>query len=250
MTPTEILAGADAFGALVVGGVELADLPDPVAAAAALDAAPFVVSLEIRHSAVTERADVVFPVAPVVEKAGTFLNWEGRHRPFEPALRNTGAFADMRVLHMIADEMGVDLGLPTPRRRATNLPRLACGTARGPSRRSVSPLTRRNQARGQAVLASWRMLLDNGRLQDGEPHLAGTAHRPVARLSAATAAEIGAADGDSVRVSTETGSVALPLEVTDMPDRVVWVPMNSATSAVHQKLRVTVGAVVTIEVAK
>ena len=36
------------------------------------------------------------------------------------------------------------------------------------------------------------MLLDAGRLQDGEPHLAGTARPPVARLSAATAAEIGA----------------------------------------------------------
>ncbi|HUO38937.1 MAG TPA: NADH-quinone oxidoreductase subunit G, partial [Mycobacterium sp.] len=102
----DILSRADRLGALVVGGVELADLPDPVAAAAALEAAPFVVSLEIRRSAVTERADVVFPVAPVVEKAGTFVNWEGRPRPFSAALGNTGAFADLRVLDMIADEMG------------------------------------------------------------------------------------------------------------------------------------------------
>ena len=42
----------------------------------------------------------------------------------------------------------------------------------------------------------------------------------------------------------------LPLNVTDMPERVIWVPMNSATSAVHQKLRVTAGAVVSIEVAR
>ncbi len=246
----EILAGADAFGALVVGGVELADLPDPVAAAAALDAAPFVVSLEIRHSAVSERADVVFPVAPVVEKAGTFLNWEGRQRPFEPSLRNTGAFSDMRVLRMIADEMGVDLGLRDAAAARDELAALGVWDGARPEPPHVSPADAPQPGPGQAVLASWRMLLDNGRLQDGEPHLAGTAHRPVARLSAATVAEIGAADGDLVRVSTETGSVALPLEVTDMPDRVVWVPMNSATSAVHQKLRVTVGAVVTIEVAK
>ena len=31
-----------------------------------------------RQSAVTEPADVVLPVAPVTEKAGTFVNWEGR----------------------------------------------------------------------------------------------------------------------------------------------------------------------------
>ena len=94
------------------------------------------------------------------------------------------------------------------------------------------------------------MLLDGGRLQDGEPYLAGTARRPVARMSAATATEIGATEDDLVRVSTEYGSIALPLNVTDMPERVVWVPMNSATSAVHQKLRVTAGAVVSIEVAR
>ena len=85
------------LGALLVGGVELADLPDPDAALAAIDAAPFVVSLELRESAVSALADVVFPVAPVVEKAGAFVNWEGRIRPFKPALQ-TNAIPDLRVL--------------------------------------------------------------------------------------------------------------------------------------------------------
>jgi NADH-quinone oxidoreductase subunit G len=246
----EILAGASDFGALLVGGVELADLPDPVVAAAALDSAPFVVSLEIRHSAVTERADVVFPVAPVVEKAGTFVNWEGRHRAFEPALRNTGAFADMRVLHMIADEMGVDLGLPHAAAARDELARVGVSDGARAESPSVAPGSVAEPGAGQAVLACWRMLLDNGRLQDGEPYLAGTARRAVARLSPATAAEIGAADGDLVRVGTELGSIALPLVVTDMAERVVWVPMNSVTSAVHQKLRVSAGAVVSIGVAR
>ena len=47
---------------------------------------PFVVSLEVRESDVTRAADVVLPVAPVVEKAGTFVNWEGRLRPFDAVL--------------------------------------------------------------------------------------------------------------------------------------------------------------------
>ncbi len=42
----------------------------------------------------------------------------------------------------------------------------------------------------------------------------------MARLSAATAAEAGVADGDLVTVATDRGSVTLPLEVVaDMPDR-------------------------------
>jgi NADH-quinone oxidoreductase subunit G len=99
---------------------------------------------------------------------------------------------------------------------------------------------------GEAVLAGWRMLLDNGRLQDGEPYLAGTAHAVVVRLSADSATEIGAANGDAVTVSTSQGSITLPLAVTEMPDRVVWLPLNSAGSAVHTDLGVAVGDVVRI----
>jgi NADH-quinone oxidoreductase subunit G len=121
--------------ALLVGGVDPGDLPDPIAALAAIDAAEFVVSLELRSSEVTQRADVVLPVAPVVEKAGTFLDWEGRERPFAEVLRGTNAMSDVRVLHVLAAAMDVDLGLPdvaaAPRSLATIPgPRLARATAR------------------------------------------------------------------------------------------------------------------------
>jgi NADH-quinone oxidoreductase subunit G len=99
----------------------------------------------------------------------------------------------------------------------------------------------------EAVLAGWRMLLDAGRLQDGEPHLAGTARPAVARLSPTTAAGIGASDGQPVTVSTGRGSISLALAVTEMPDGVVWLPLNSPGSAVHHQLGVTTGAVVRIE---
>ena len=71
------------LGALVVAGVDPADLADPRLAEQALDKVGFLVSLELRNSAVARRADVVFPVAPVAEKAGSFLDWEGRLRTFE-----------------------------------------------------------------------------------------------------------------------------------------------------------------------
>jgi len=100
---------------------------------------------------------------------------------------------------------------------------------------------------GEAILAGWRMLLDAGRLQDGEPHLAGTARPAVARLSPASAAAAGLADGDAVSVSSGRGTVRLPLAVTDMPDGVVWLPLNSPGSAVHERLGVTTGAVVRVE---
>jgi NADH-quinone oxidoreductase subunit G len=61
-------------------------------------------------------------------------------------------------------------------------------------------------------------------MQDGEPSLAGTARPAVARMSAATAAEAGIADGDKVTVATDLGSVTVPVEVVPMTDHVVWLP--------------------------
>src|SRR5690606_31017807 len=98
---------------------------------------------------------------------------------------------------------------------------------------------------GQAALATWHLLLDNGRLQDGEPYLAGTAKSAHARLSPTTAAEVGVGDGEKLTVSTEHGSVTLPLVVTEMPDRVVWLPTNSQECSVRA-LRADAGDVVSL----
>jgi NADH-quinone oxidoreductase subunit G len=233
------------LAALLVGGVEVSDLADPQAALQALDAAGFVVSLELRHSAVTERADVVFPIAPVVEKTGSFLNWEGRSRPFEPAL-STNAASDLRVLHVLAGEMGVELGVPTAAAAAAELSRLPRWNGAPPLTPQVSPHAAAHIGPGQAVLAGWRLLLDSGCLQDGEPFLAGTARAAVVRLSGLTAAEIGVGEGDAVRVSTGRGSVRLPVVITEMVDRVVWLPLNSPGCGVHAALGVSSGAVVGI----
>ncbi|MFY9920039.1 MAG: NADH-quinone oxidoreductase subunit G [Mycobacterium sp.] len=239
-------AASGEIGALLIGGVELIDLPDPDTARRAVEAASFVASLELRHSEVTERADVVLPVAAVAEKSGTFLNWEGRQRPFSVALRDRGVLDDLRVLDAIAANMGVDLGLPDVAAARDELLRLGTWDGVRPEAPRVGAANMPQPGQGEAILAGWRMLLDMGRLQDGEPHLAGTAHTPNLRLSASTAAEIGAVQGDLVTASTARGSITLALAITDMPDRVVWLPMNSPGSAVHQQLRAAPGSVVTI----
>jgi NADH-quinone oxidoreductase subunit G len=239
-------AAAGELAALLVGGVDVTDLPDPATARAALENTPFVVSLELRESAVTALADVVFPVAPVAEKAGAFANWEGRLRPFQPALASNAA-PDLRVLQTLADELGVDLGLSSPHAAGEDLARLGLWGGAAPADPSADPAGAAAPDAGEAVLATWRMLLDGGRLQDGEPHLAGTARAPVTRLSAGTAAEIGATAGDLVTVSTGRGAISLPLVITEMPDRVVWVPTNSPGSVVSEQLGVDAGAVVSIQ---
>ncbi|RFD26727.1 NADH-quinone oxidoreductase subunit G [Mycobacterium uberis] len=249
-----LAAAADGtLGALLVGGVEPADFADPDVALTALDAVGFVVSLELRHSAVTEHANVVFPVAPTTQKSGTFMNWEGRYREFAPALHGTTQQAgqsDHRVLNALADEMGFYLGLSTVEEVHAELSELGNWNRKQASLDIEAPhiaaLAAAQPGQGEAILTGWRMLLDGGRLQDGEPYLARTARAPVLRLSADSATEIGAADSDAITVSTPRGSITLPLTITDMPDRVVWLPLNSPGSTVHQQLGVTVGAIVKI----
>jgi NADH-quinone oxidoreductase subunit G len=242
-------AAAGELEALVVAGVDPADLPDQAAALDALEATPFVVSLELRASAVTDRADVVLPVAAVAEKEGTFVNWEGRGGSFGPALDVPGVRSDLHALRAIADEMDVHLGLPGGEAARREL--AALGTWRG--QRAAPPLASTAirpepglLAVGEAMLSTWSELLDAGRMQDGEPYLAGTARAAVAVMSAATAAEAGTGDGGKVAVATAAGSVTAGVQVADMPDRVVWLPANAAGCATRRELRAGHGARVMI----
>ncbi|MFI6506211.1 NADH-quinone oxidoreductase subunit G [Streptosporangium sp. NPDC050855] len=232
--------------ALVVAGVDPYDLAAPHAALLAMENTPFIVSLEQRASAVTDRADVVFPVAVVAEKSGTFVDWEGRGRTFTEALTVPGVMSDLRVVSAIADAMDVHLGLPDAAAARREL--ASIGAWRGPRAAAPDAVGRpavRPEA-GQAVLASWHLLLDDGRLQAGEPYLAGTARPAVALVSPATAAETGLTDGGQVTVGTERGSLTLPVRFAALPDRVVWLPANSAGRSITRDLRAVPGDVVTI----
>ncbi|MEV4567498.1 NADH-quinone oxidoreductase subunit G [Nonomuraea sp. NPDC049419] len=233
--------------ALVVAGVDPYDLADPAAALDALERTPFIVSLEIRASAVTDRADVVLPVAAVQEKGGTFVNWEGRGRSFDAPLKVPGLQSDMAVIGNLADRMDVHLGLPDAKAVRRELSGL--GSWRGSRVSPPSALTRPQEVpeQGQALLATWHLLLDEGRLQDGEPYLAGTARTAEALVSGPTAAELGVADGDKLVVGdSANGSVTLPVRIADLPDRVVWVPANSGGCSVTRDLRAVAGDIVTI----
>ncbi|WP_370419827.1 NADH-quinone oxidoreductase subunit G [Streptomyces sp. QH1-20] len=244
-------AATGELGALVVAGVEVADLPDPARARAALDAIGFLVSLEQRPSEVTDRADVVLPVAAVAEKSGTFLNWEGRARPFEVAIKpdqvtRRHLMPDIRVLHMLADAMGAALALPDVPAARAEMARLGTWTGAHAADPAESARPLPVPRPGEAVLAGHRLLLDEGRLQDGDEALAGTRHAALARLSAATAAEAGVRDGESLAVTGPAGTVRLPLAVTAMPDRVVWLPLNSVGGSVADAVGVSPGALVRI----
>lgn len=229
-----VAAAADgSIGGLVVGGVDPDDDADPARFRAALDAVGFLVSVELRPTAVTERADVVFPAAAVVEKAGTFVNWEGRHRSFEAALATANAQPDLRILSGIADEMHRPLGLSTPGEARAELAELGPWDGE-PAEFTPTAPAKATTGAGFAV-ATWKPMLDDGSLQAGEPHLAATARRVVCRLPRVIHDALG--EPDEVVLDGNRGQVTLPVEaVDDLVGGTVWVPTKSFGHGVYADL--------------
>ncbi len=206
--------------ALLVAGVSATDVDGDLISA--VDRADFVVSLETRHTEITANADVVLPVSVVAEKAGTFRNWEGRDRSFKAVLKAPGLLSDADVLTELATAMGKTLGENNFWSNA-QLPQLVAGSA---DNTSIS--------NGQAVLSTWKHLLDNGSLQEGEPYLAATARVGVIRVSPATAQSLNLVDGAMAKVSHGAKQASAPVIVTaGMADGVVWLPTNSSDCAIN-----------------
>ena len=233
------------IGALIIGGVDPLDSNNSAAALEAIDKA-FVVSLEIAPSEVSMRANVVLPVAAITEKSGSFLNWEGRARSFDAAVHDSLNRSDLRILSMIAEEMGAELNLGTVTAATKEIASLGAWDGARASMKQVNSTVAPTLSENQFILNSWRRLLDLGTLQKGEENLAGTARQTVAVISPNRAQAMGVADGDLLKISTSHGSVTLAALVEEIHDDAIWAPRNSRGSQLLVNLGAGHGAVVTV----
>ena len=247
LSSAEIFAAANRgeIEALVIAGVDPLDALAHHDSLAALKKA-FVLSLEIRPSSVTKIADVVLPVAAVPEKSGSFINWEGRPRAFEAAVADSLHRSDLRILSMIADEMSRPIGLESVKAAAKEFASIGAWDGSKPEFVAVAPSALPELKENEALLTSWRRLLDEGTLQLGEENLAGTARKPVAVISIKRALALGVVDGDAISVSTEYGTVVLPALVEEIHDDALWLPRNSRGSHLLATLGVASGALVKV----
>ncbi len=108
--------GADAVAAdegLLLLNLEPAlDAADPVAADAALQGSGLVVALTAFKDAAVANADVLLPIAPFTETAGSFVNAEGRLQAFNGVVAPLGetrpAWKVLRVLGNLLELPGFD----------------------------------------------------------------------------------------------------------------------------------------------
>jgi NADH-quinone oxidoreductase subunit G len=241
-----LIAAADGeLAALVVAGVDPNDFVDPQAALEGLEAVNFMISLEARASLVTERANVVLPVSLMQERAGTFVNWEGRRRSFGIVIERPNDLSDLRVLAALGDGLGTDLGFRRAAEARAELDEL--GTWEGDRAAAPDyPAGEPDEPAGSTVLlATWRMALDASRALDGEPYLQATARAAEARMSPHSAADAGITS--AAVISNDRGTITLPAVLdSEMVDGVVWLPSRAPGLGVPQHLAASAGDLVTI----
>lgn len=232
---------------LVIGGLDLRDLPDPDLARKAIANAKKVIVLEVNRTEVLDYADVVLPVAPPAEKGGTFINWEGRLRPFGQALVSH-QLSDRDMLNKLSELMERHLDLPSLKAVHAEANQLVNWDGKRRTFQAYAPGEILAPAAGQGVLVCHKQMVDDGLKLAGADDLAKSARRPVARLSEETAKDLGwKPDGEAIlKVQTERGEIVLPAVVTQMPAQVVWVPECSPGSHVHETLGITSGSLVNL----
>jgi NADH-quinone oxidoreductase subunit G len=190
------------------------DTADPAATRAALSAAELVVALSPFKSGAHEHADVLLPVAPFTETAGTFVNCEGRMQNFAgvvpPLAETRPAWKVLRVLGTMLSIPGfayesieaVRAELPRADEignRLSNVTRTAIEAPDG--------ITRTNGLERIAevpIFASDPLVRRAASLQktrDASP--------PVARMNAATMSRLKLAEGAAVSVRQGEGATIL-----------------------------------------
>ena len=241
MSSTEII-NSD-LQAVLIGGVDPMDIS---ADAKVKLAKKFVVSLEIRQSDITDIASVVLPVAAVVEKSGSFMDWQGSARNFEAAVEQSLNRSDVRILSMLADEIGKPINLATVKSARNEFESIGNWDGSKNSMKPVAATSAINPSSDEAVLNSWRNLLDKGSMQDGEDNLAGTARKSVVVISPARAKALSVSENDLVRVSNDYGAITLPCSINEIEDSSVWLPRNSQSSQLIRNLGTVSNSIVKV----
>ncbi|HZA95825.1 MAG TPA: NADH-quinone oxidoreductase subunit NuoG, partial [Burkholderiaceae bacterium] len=85
------------------------DVGNPAAAARALQAADTVIACSVYRNGALDYADVILPITPFTETAGTFINCEGRVQSFNGTVRPAGdSRPGWKVLRVLGNLLGLD----------------------------------------------------------------------------------------------------------------------------------------------
>jgi NADH-quinone oxidoreductase subunit G len=219
------------------------DTADPARARAVLSAAELVVALSpFRHDAV-DYADVILPVAPFTETAGTFVNCEGRAQEFTAVVL---PLADARPAWKVLRVLGSMLGLAgfgydsieAVRRELPSQDEIVARLSNA-TRTVIDARVAANANLGDGGARGLERVADvpiyfTDPLVRRAPSLQKTrdAKAPLARVNAATLAVLKLTDGAVARVRQEGGEATMKIAVdASVPDGCVRVAAAHPTTS-------------------
>jgi NADH-quinone oxidoreductase subunit G len=214
---------------LLLGMEAELDSANPAAALAALQAAELVIVLSPYQHRAADYADVMLPIAPFTETAGTFVNTEGTVQSFngvvQPLAETRPAWKVLRVLGNLLGIAGFEYDSSADIRQealadvdiASRLDnRLAGGTPAAFAAPAADGVERIGEVPIYAADAIVRRAPALQKTRD--------AQAPVASMNHALAGRLGLRDGDSVRVVQGDGAAQLPFAIDDrLPENCVRV---------------------------
>ena len=212
----------------------LLDSAHPVQARAALDQADMVVVMSpFKHGA--EYADVLLPVSPFTETAGTFVNCEGRAQSFHGVVKPLG---DTRPAWKVLRVLGNLLGLENFEFETAEAVRDSVLSGSIDLTAQLSNLAKLAPSLGSNTPAVLERIADVGIYNTDaivrraeSLQLTADARAPQAWISTAQAAKLNIADGDMVRLS-KTGSTLIPVGIDkSLPENVVRIAAGHALTA-------------------
>jgi NADH-quinone oxidoreductase subunit G len=243
-------------GLVMLGSDPARDFADPALAREALEAAEFVVSMDLFLSDSSQHADVVLPVEGFAEVEGTVTNLEGRVQKVNRKVAGPGQSRPAwSVLEDLAARMGGALGAHSAeaimKEVATVAPaygglswdRLDWGEGRDglvlPLAEGTQPLEyvavdpglRARSAPGLALHLG-RVLYDDGVTTRMSPSLARLMPEAAVHLNSRDARALGLQAGDHVEVTTDLGDAELVVQIDDsLALRTAYVPANLPETA-------------------
>jgi len=221
------------------------DAANPSSARAALQRSGLVVALTSFKDAAVENADVMLPIAPFTETAGSFVNAEGRLQSFTGVVPPLG---DARPAWKVLRVLGNLLGLPgfgqdsAEQVRAEALGDSASLPARLDNRGSALPSSLASQRPALERIADVPIYAADAVVRRAESlQLTADARTPVAGLPSELFAELGLKPGEPVRVSQ--GEHALIIAAAEDPSLAPGVVRVAAGHADTSTLGAMFGAI-------
>jgi NADH-quinone oxidoreductase subunit G len=212
------------------------DAANAAAARAALGGSGLVVALTPFRNAAADVADVLLPIAPFTETAGTFVNAEGRVQSFQGVARPLGETRPAwKVLRVLGDMLGLpgfgqqsaDEVLSEALGDLTTLASRLSNDAALPASLSVEPVSGFERVADVPVYSTDSLVRRALSLQ-----LTADARAPQASLPSQLWADLGLAAGDKVHVTQgEAHAVLVARLDTTLAPTVVRVPAGHVLTA-------------------